>query len=258
MTLPLARAVPVAPAREVAARFQVVATRRRPPRRIRAQGGAVADAVAGEGAEEVVVNARIRRLHLRPRVDRRTVAGLHLLPLVLGVSEEAIRDGLGPYQGHALRAGAWVKTEATDERRALGLGHDPLSEIRSRAEIGAGAGVSAAADRLLDAVESGIDLFRRQEVQAAAEAPVEVESRVDRALQRNKIATRSGVGAGLGLLPRKGDGGVPGVVVMTVTIGIQSGAGGAPEVDLILVLLPEDVGILVADLSCLIKSWVSS
>lgn len=256
MTLPLARAVPVAPAREVAARFQVVATRRRPPRRIRAQGGAVADAVAGEGAEEVVVNARIRRLHLRPRVDRRTVAGLHLLPLVLGVSEEAIRDGLGPYQGHALRAGAWVKTEATDERRALGLGHDPLSEIRSRAEIGAGAGVSVAADRLLDAVESGIDLFRRQEVQAAAEAAVEVESRVDRALQKN--ATRSGVGAGLGLLPRKGDGGVPGVVVMTVTIGIQSGAGGAPEVDLILVLLPEDVGILVADLSCLIKSWVSS
>ena len=106
MTLPLARAVLVAPAREAAARFQVVATRRRPIRRIRAQGGAVADAVAGEGAEEVVVNARIRRLHLRPRVDRRTVAGLHLLPLVLGVSEEAIRDGLGPYQGHALRAGA--------------------------------------------------------------------------------------------------------------------------------------------------------
>ena len=108
MILPLARAVPVAPAREVAARFQVVATRRPPPRRIRAQGGAVAvaDAVAGEGAEEVVVNARIRRLHLRPRVDRRTVAGLHLLPLVIGVSEEATRDGLGPYQGHALRAGA--------------------------------------------------------------------------------------------------------------------------------------------------------
>lgn len=73
-----------------------------------------------------------------------------------------------------------------------------------------------------------------------------------RALQRNKNATRSGVGAGLGLLPREGDGGVPGVVVMTVTIGIQSGAGGAPEVDLILVLLPEDVGILVADLSYLI------
>jgi len=110
--------------------------------------------------------------------------------------------------------------------------------------------VSVAADRLLDAVESGIDLFRRQEVRA--EAAVEVESRVDRALQRNKIATRSGVGAGLGLLPREGDGGVPGVVVMTVTIGIQSGAGGAPEVDLILVLLPEDVGILVADLSYLI------
>ena len=111
MTLPLARAVPVVPAREVAARFQAVATRHRPPRRIRAQGDAVAvaDAVAGGGAEEVVVNARIRRLHLRPRVDRRTVAavaGLHLLPLVLGVREEAIRDGLGPYQGHALRAGA--------------------------------------------------------------------------------------------------------------------------------------------------------
>ena len=141
MTLPLARAVPVAPAREVAARFQVVATRRRPPRRIRAQGGAVADAVAGEGAEEVVVNARIRRLHLRPRVDRRTVAGLHLLPLVLGVRGEAIRDGLGRYQGLALRAGAQVKTEAIGERQALDPGRDPLREIRSGREIGAGSGV---------------------------------------------------------------------------------------------------------------------
>ena len=74
--------------------------------------------------------------------------------------------------------------------------------------------MSVAADRLLDAVESGIDLIRRQEVRA--EAAAEVESRVDRALQRNKDATRSG-------------------------------AGGALEVDPILVLRLEDVGILVAD-----------
>ena len=97
-------------------------------------------------------------------------------------------------------------------------------------------------------MESGIDLIRRQEVraEAAAVAVAEVESRVDRALQRNKDATRSGVGAGLGLLLRGS-----GVVVMTVIIGIRSGAGGALEVDPILVLLLEDVGILVADLSYL-------
>ena len=113
--------------------------------------------------------------------------------------------------------------------------------------------MSVAADRLLDAVESGIDLIRRQEVRAEAAAVAvavaEVERRVDHALQRNKDAARSGVGAGHGLLPREGNGGAPGVEVMTVTIGTQSGAGGALEVDPILVLLPEDVGILVADLS---------
>ena len=99
-------------------------------------------------------------------------------------------------------------------------------------------------------MESGIDLIRRQEVRAEAAAVAvavaEVERRVDHALQRNKDAARSGVGAGLGLLLRGS-----GVVVMTVIIGIRSGAGGALEVDLILVLLLEDVGILVADLSYL-------
>mmetsp|Transcript_16460 Transcript_16460/g.47273 ORF Transcript_16460/g.47273 Transcript_16460/m.47273 type:complete len:250 (+) Transcript_16460:2415-3164(+) len=248
MALRSALAVLVVQAREAAA------IRHLPPRRtrrIRAQGDAVevadADAVAGERAEEVDVSARIRR---RPRADRRTVAGLHLLPLVLGVRGEAIRDGLGRYQGLALRAGAQVKTEAIGERQALDPGRDPLREIRSGREIGAGSGVGVgvivAADRLPDAAVSGVDLIRRQEVRTAAE--VEVETGVDHALRRNKDATRSVVGAGLHLLHREGIAGAPGVKVMTVRIGIRSGAEGAPEVDPIRVLLLGGVDVLLADL----------
>ena len=252
MTPRSAQAVPVVPAQEAAAPSRVVATHHLRPHRtrpIRVQGDAVevaiGDAVAGEKVEGVDAGAHIpRRLHLLPPAGRRTAAGLHLLPLVLGVRDETIRDGLGLAQDLALEVRACVGTEAI-ERPALDPGRDPLTGMQSGIEtgvgVGVGAGVLVAADRLPDAVESGVDRIPRRGV--------------DRALQRVEDATKNAIGVDLVLLRREGTAGVLGIgaTAVAVKVGIQSGAEGAPEVGqvpaLVLALLFGDVVALEADLN---------
>ena len=254
MTPRSAQAVPVVPAQEAAAPSRVVATHHLRPHRtrpIRVQGDAVevaiGDAVAGEKVEGVDAGAHIhRRLHLLPPAGRRTAAGLHLLPLVLGVRDETIRDGpglgLGLAQDPALEVRACVGTEAI-ERPALDLRRDPVTGMQSGIEtgVGVGAGVLVAADRLPDAVESGVDRIPRRGV--------------DRALQRVEDATKNAIGVDLVLLRREGTAGVLGIgaTAVAVKVGIQSGAEGAPEVGqvpaLVLALLFGDVVALEADLN---------
>lgn len=250
MTPRSAQAAPVVPAQEAAAPSRVVATRHLRPHRtrpIRVQGDAVevaiGDAVAGEKVEGVDAGAHIpRRLHLLPPAGRRTAAGLHLLPLVLGVRDETIRDGLGLAQDLALEVRACVGTEAI-ERPALDPGRDPLTGMQSGIEtgVGVGAGVLVAADRLPDAVESGVDRIPRRGV--------------DRALQRVEDATKNAIVVDLVLLRREGTAGVLGIgaTAVAVKVGIQSGAEGAPEVGqvpaLVLALLLGDVVALEADLN---------
>ena len=242
MTPRSAQAVPVVPAQEAAAPSRVVATHHLRPHRtrpIRVQGDAVevaiGDAVAGEKVEGVDAGAHIpRRLHPLPPAGRRTAAGLHRLPLVLGVRDETIRDGLGLAQDLALEVRACVGTEAI-ERPALDPGRDPLTGMQSGIEtgVGVGAGVLVAADRLPDAVESGVDRIPRRGV--------------DRALQRVEDATKNAIGVDLVLLRREGTAGVLGIgaTAVAVKVGIQSGAEGAPEVcpvpALVLALLLGDV-----------------
>lgn len=251
MTPRSAQAVPVVPAQEAAAPSRVVATHHLRPHRtrpIRVQGDAVevaiGDAVAGEKVEGVDAGAHFpRRLHLLPPAGRRT-AGLHLLPLVLGVRDETIRDGpglgLGLAQDLALEVRAYVGTE-TIERPALDPGRDPLTGMQSGIETGVGAGVLVAADRLPGAVESGVDRIPRRGV--------------DRALQRVEDATKNVIGVDLVLLRREGTAGVLGIgaTAVAVKVGIQSGAEGAPEVGqvpaLVLALLLGDVVAPEADLN---------
>lgn len=237
MTLRSARVVPAVPALEVAAPSRVVATHHLRTRLIRVHEVAVevviGDAVAGEKAEGVGVGARTPpRLLLPPPVDRRTVAGLHLR---LGVRDEAIRGGQGLFRVLALVIGAPAESQEIEERGALDPGRDPLSEIRSGGEIGVGvrAGVSVAADRLLDAVESGVDRIPRRGV------------RVDRALQRIDDATRSVIGAGLVLLllRREGTVGALGATAVAVKVGVRSGVEGAPEAGPILALVVLDLDL---------------
>ena len=151
MTLRSAQAVPAVRAQEAVAPSRVVATRHLRPHRtrlIRVQGDAVevaiGDAVAGEKAEGVGASAHIpRRLHLLPPVGHRTVAGLHLLPIVLGVRDETTGGGpglgLGLTQDLVLEVRAYVGTEAIE----VDPGRDPLSGIQSGREAGVrvGAGV---------------------------------------------------------------------------------------------------------------------
>ena len=160
MTLRSAQAVLAVRAQEAVAPSRVVATHHLHPHRtrpIRVQGDAVevaiGDAVAGEKAEGVGASAHIpRRLHLLPPVGHRTVAGLHLLPLILGVRDETTGGGpgLGLAQDLVLEVRAYVGTEAIE----VDPGRDPLTGIQSgretgvRVGAGAGVGVGVAADRL--------------------------------------------------------------------------------------------------------------
>ena len=107
--------------------------------------------------------------------------------------------------------------------------------------VGVGAGVLVAADRLPDAVESGVDRIPRRGV--------------DRALQRVEDATKNAIGVDLVLLRRERTAGVLGIgaTAVAVKVGIQSGAEGAPEVGpvpaLVLALLLGDVVAPEADLN---------
>lgn len=255
MTLQSVRVVPVVPAREAAAPSRAVATHHLRPHRIRpirVQGDAVevaiGDAIAEEKGEGVGAGARIpRRLHLLPPAGRRTVAGLHLFPLVFRVRDEMIRGGpglgLGLGQDLALVVRAYVEAELIEERLDLDPGRDPLSGIRNGRETGVGAGVSVAADRLPDAAESGVGRIPHRGV--------------DRAPQRVEDTTRNVIGVDLVLLYREGTAGALlvgiGATVVAVKVGTRNGAEGAPEVGpapaLVLALFHGDVVAPEADLN---------